>query len=188
VHSRLHSCCRVTVWPGQSPRPILRGGDVITCVKSHILHEVTLFTQNTADLKEYNLQKSPIQRCVRPCLWDEWQWVKVINGAFRDTRRTPSCIVAFLGMGSLPGGRSSSPVLVEPKWMLKPYFSGKEELPRGSLQTGSYGGLQTRRTPRLGGFGRDNWAGIKLCEPRGSGRESRRSGFAEKQEKLVRGC
>jgi hypothetical protein len=31
--------------------------DRLCVVKSHILHEVTLFVPNTADLKEYNLEK-----------------------------------------------------------------------------------------------------------------------------------
>jgi hypothetical protein len=43
----------------------------------------------------------------------------VMNGALRDTRCTPGCIVALPGMGALPGGRSISPLLVGPKWMPK---------------------------------------------------------------------
>jgi hypothetical protein len=64
-------------WPEPPANPQGRRRDLhmpndrLCVVKSHILHEVTLFTQNTADLKEYNLEKkSPIPGCVRPCLWD----------------------------------------------------------------------------------------------------------------------
>jgi hypothetical protein len=49
-------------WPEISPRPFPRGGrclhrplctqDRLCVVKIHILQEVTLFVQNTADLKE----------------------------------------------------------------------------------------------------------------------------------------
>jgi uncharacterized protein YbdZ (MbtH family) len=53
------------VWP--EPLAIPQGwrcdlqmpNDHLCMVKSHILHEVTLFTPNTADLKEYNLEKNP---------------------------------------------------------------------------------------------------------------------------------
>jgi hypothetical protein len=64
--------------PQGQRRDLHTPNDRLCMVKSHILHEVTLFAPNTANLKEYNLEKkSPIPRCVRPCLWDEWQWVNL---------------------------------------------------------------------------------------------------------------
>jgi hypothetical protein len=62
-------------WPEPPANPQGRRCDLHTpndrlCVaKSHILHEVTLLTPNTADLKEYNLEKNPEYHgvCGRAC-------------------------------------------------------------------------------------------------------------------------
>jgi hypothetical protein len=53
------------VWPKPPSNPQGRRCDLHTpndrlcVVKCHILHEVTLFAPNTADLKEYNIEKIP---------------------------------------------------------------------------------------------------------------------------------
>jgi hypothetical protein len=112
----------------------------------------------------------------------------VMNGALRDTRRTPGCIVAWPGMGTLPGRRSISPLLVGPKWMPKTLLFSKRRVPSREPPDRVVWRAPGQENSRTGGFGRGNWAGTELCEPRGSGREIRHSGFAETQKEPVRGC
>jgi hypothetical protein len=49
--------------------------------KSHNLREVTLFGQNTADLKRKPWKTIPNPMVRMPCLWDEWQYISLSQTA-----------------------------------------------------------------------------------------------------------
>jgi hypothetical protein len=87
----------------------------------------------------------------------------VLNGALQDTRRPPGCIVALQGMGVLPGrpfislnthGTCMDTISVK--------IQSEESSMAGASRTGSTEGSEYRE---LGGFGRGNWAGFRLCKP-----------------------
>jgi hypothetical protein len=79
-------------------------------VKSHNLREVTLFVQNTSDLKEKTLKNNPqshgVSAVPRGCMA---VGESVANSALWDTRRPPSCIVALPSVRAFLGGLSSPP-------------------------------------------------------------------------------